>query len=103
VHASCCGPNSFTILEGDPEVLIEGKPAARFGDKTKHCGGIGNLVRPGRTTPEPAGDSATLKVDLVIRISGPTVINQSVSRRPQNRSNEPLPVPYLIKDGVSLR
>jgi uncharacterized Zn-binding protein involved in type VI secretion len=104
MHASCCGPNRFTILEGDPEVLIEGKPAARFGDKTKHCGGIGRIVRASEAIPEPTGASDAMKVDLLIRISGPSVINQSVSWVPgQNRSNQPSKAgPYLIKDGVQL-
>jgi uncharacterized Zn-binding protein involved in type VI secretion len=44
IHASCCGPNSFVISEGDSEVLIDGKPAARIGDATQHCGGKGKII-----------------------------------------------------------
>lgn len=44
VHSSCCGPNTFTIIEGDPKVLIDGIPAARLKDKTQHCGGIGMII-----------------------------------------------------------
>lgn len=43
-HAACCGPNTFTIAEGDPRVLINGKPAAKSGCKTIHCGGVGRLI-----------------------------------------------------------
>jgi uncharacterized Zn-binding protein involved in type VI secretion len=39
-----CGPNVFVIKTGDPNVLIDGKPAARVGDQTRHCGGIGKIV-----------------------------------------------------------
>jgi uncharacterized Zn-binding protein involved in type VI secretion len=38
---TCCGSNTFSIEEGDNEVLIDGKPAAKIGSKTQHCGGIG--------------------------------------------------------------
>jgi uncharacterized Zn-binding protein involved in type VI secretion len=48
VHAACCGPNTFVIEEGDPEVLIDGRPAARVGDSTRHCGGFGHLVSESR-------------------------------------------------------
>ncbi|MDP2873101.1 MAG: PAAR domain-containing protein [Bacillota bacterium] len=44
VHAACCGPNTFTITEGDPEVLIEGRRAAKIGDATQHCGGTGRII-----------------------------------------------------------
>jgi len=44
VFLRCCGSNTFTVAAGDPEVLIDGRPAARIGDGTKHCGGIGTLV-----------------------------------------------------------
>lgn len=43
-HASCCGPNTFTIVEGDPDVLIRGKQAARLGARTEHCGGVGKIT-----------------------------------------------------------
>lgn len=39
----CCGDNKFVIAEGDENVLIDGYPAARLGDKTEHCGGIGKI------------------------------------------------------------
>ncbi len=44
IHAGCCGPNTFVIKTGDPNVLIEGKPAARLGDQTQHCGGLGRII-----------------------------------------------------------
>jgi uncharacterized Zn-binding protein involved in type VI secretion len=44
VHSACCGPNTFTIIEGDDEVLIDGKPAAKIGSKTQHCGGSGYIT-----------------------------------------------------------
>lgn len=40
---SCCGANTFTIIEGDPTVLIDGAPAARIMDMTQHCGGVGRI------------------------------------------------------------
>jgi uncharacterized Zn-binding protein involved in type VI secretion len=44
IHTACCGPNSFEIVGGDAGVLIDGRPAARIGDATKHCGGDGTIV-----------------------------------------------------------
>lgn len=103
-HAACCGPNTFTILEGDPEVLIDGKPAARFGDKTKHCGGIGKLVRETSTPGESSGAEQVLTLNLSLNISGPTVINHSVPWAPtQSVTNQPSKNgPYLLKDGVKV-
>jgi len=46
IHSACCEHNSFVITSGDPEVLIEGKPAAKPGmSKTRHCGGEGWLIK----------------------------------------------------------
>ena len=39
-------PNIYKIAKGDPGVLIDGRPAARIGDETKHCGGIGKIIGP---------------------------------------------------------
>ncbi len=48
VHSACCEHNSFVITSGDPEVLIEGKPAAKPGlSTTRHCGGEGILIKSG--------------------------------------------------------
>ena len=44
VHASCCGPNTYTIVGGDPTVLIDGRAAAKKGSPTKHCGGTGEII-----------------------------------------------------------
>ncbi len=45
IHAACADGNYFTISTGDPEVLIEGKPAAKIGiSQTTHCGGMGTLI-----------------------------------------------------------
>lgn len=43
----CVGLQEFTIIEGDPQVLIHGIPAAKYGSKTQHCGGVGALVKTG--------------------------------------------------------
>lgn len=40
----CCGENRFTISEGDESVMIDGRPAAKIGSATKHCGGIGIIT-----------------------------------------------------------
>lgn len=42
--AGCCGPNTFTISEGDPDVLIDGKAVAKLGSATQHCGGAGKII-----------------------------------------------------------
>lgn len=44
VHASCAGANNFFIADGDPEVLINGKKAAKLESRTQHCGGLGRIV-----------------------------------------------------------
>lgn len=48
---TCCGPNTYELIEGDANVLIDGKPAARIGDRIKTCGGdgfIGSSVTKGQ-------------------------------------------------------
>lgn len=47
VEAGCCGGNNFIITGGDPEVLINGKKAAKIGSATQHCGGNGHIVATG--------------------------------------------------------
>jgi uncharacterized Zn-binding protein involved in type VI secretion len=42
-HLQCCGPNTFEVVGGDPNVLVDGKPSAKIGSKTQHCGGFGNI------------------------------------------------------------
>jgi uncharacterized Zn-binding protein involved in type VI secretion len=41
---ACCGPNTWNALMGSATVFINGKPAHRKGDMTKHCGGMGELT-----------------------------------------------------------
>ena len=42
--APCCNQNSFEINAGSASVFINDKPAARLGDATKHCGGMGTII-----------------------------------------------------------
>ena len=44
VHAVCCGPNNYTVNAGSPSVYINSQPGARLQDKTKHCGGNGQMI-----------------------------------------------------------
>ncbi len=44
IHGICCGPNTYTIAAGAPTTLINKYPAARQGDRTSHCGGIGRVT-----------------------------------------------------------
>lgn len=44
VHQACCGPNSYSVVAGDPEIIINGKQVPRIGDRTRHCGGDGKFV-----------------------------------------------------------
>ncbi len=34
-------------FDGDPEVLIDGRPPAKVGSPTKHSGGAGTIIRSG--------------------------------------------------------
>ena len=43
----CCDGNNWEPTKGSMTVKIEGKPAVRLGDTTKHCGGVGSMVGPG--------------------------------------------------------
>ena len=43
VSAPCCMQNNFTVSKGSGTVNVNGKPAARSGDATKHCGGDGTI------------------------------------------------------------
>jgi uncharacterized Zn-binding protein involved in type VI secretion len=44
VHAVCCGPNTWRTDKGSSTVNINGSPAVRVGDATRHCGGVGQMV-----------------------------------------------------------
>ena len=44
IHASCCGPNTFTVAAGSGNVNVNGKPLVRTNDKTEHCGGTGKMI-----------------------------------------------------------
>jgi len=44
VHKACCGPNTFELETGDPEVLVNGKALGIVGSRTKHCGGEGRII-----------------------------------------------------------
>ncbi len=58
IHVACDGPNTFTIADGDPEVLINGKKAAKLNSRTNHCGGVGAIVslQSGETDLRVAGE-----------------------------------------------
>lgn len=48
----CCGPNTFSVMSGDREVLLHGKPLIPLGTVSDHCGGKGTVVRlPERLFP----------------------------------------------------
>lgn len=44
VHAACCGTNTWQAQTGSQTVFINHKAAHRMGDRTKHCGGVGQLI-----------------------------------------------------------
>lgn len=44
IHAACCGTNMWQAVQGSSTVFINKQPAVRFGDKTKHCGGNGQMI-----------------------------------------------------------
>jgi uncharacterized Zn-binding protein involved in type VI secretion len=45
MHAPCCGGNTWEAQMGSQTVFINGKAAHRMGDATRHCGGVGTLVK----------------------------------------------------------
>jgi len=59
-HAVCCGPNTFALNQGDPNVLIHGKKAVLLGAQTEHCGGKGIVKKsiPSLGQVMTANDSA---------------------------------------------
>lgn len=44
VHAACCAMNTWKADAGSLTVFINGKPSHRMSDRTRHCGGIGQLI-----------------------------------------------------------
>ena len=44
VHSACCGPNTWTAIEGSSSVFINSKAAHRLDDHDQHCGGVGAMV-----------------------------------------------------------
>jgi uncharacterized Zn-binding protein involved in type VI secretion len=75
-HAVCCGPNTYKLVEGDPDVLIDGKRVCRLGDKTQHCGGVGKIMDATFTIPNLFGGSfsgsASGKAQFAIKTSNVT-------------------------------
>ena len=45
VHSACCGPNTWKVAAGSSSVFFNNIPAARFKNKTVHCGGVGTLIQ----------------------------------------------------------
>jgi uncharacterized Zn-binding protein involved in type VI secretion len=45
IHMLCCGPNTWKAAAGSRTVAINGIPAFRLHDKTKHCGGTGKSIK----------------------------------------------------------
>ena len=79
VHAACGGPNNFVIVDGDPEVLINGKKAAKLGTLTRHCGGMGRIVST------DGGSGAT---DLLKGLSDDISITKNGQKIPNNSKPE---------------
>jgi len=44
IHAACCGSNTWKAASGSATVFINNKAAVRLGDKTQHCGGVGQML-----------------------------------------------------------
>jgi|JI6StandDraft_1071083.scaffolds.fasta_scaffold126286_3 uncharacterized Zn-binding protein involved in type VI secretion len=44
IHMACCGENTWNAQKGSCSVLINGRPAHRLSDMTRHCGGTGMLI-----------------------------------------------------------
>lgn len=42
-HQQCCGANLWQVSEGSRSVFVEGRPLARLGDQSLHCGGVGHI------------------------------------------------------------
>jgi len=45
IHSGCCGANTWRAKTGSKVVMINGKGAHREGDATRHCGGMGTLIK----------------------------------------------------------
>jgi len=45
IHSACCGGNSWVVAAGSSSVYFNDIPAARLGDMTTHCGGVGSLIQ----------------------------------------------------------
>lgn len=43
-HRNCCGSQRWSAAGGAPCVLINGRRPHRSGDRTEHCGGMGQLA-----------------------------------------------------------
>jgi uncharacterized Zn-binding protein involved in type VI secretion len=45
IGAACCGPGIWTADHGSATVFINGQRAVRSGDATRHCGGVGAMIK----------------------------------------------------------
>ncbi len=79
VHAACGGPNNFVIVDGDPEVLINGKKAAKLGTLTRHCGGMGRII---------STDGGSSTTDLLKGLSNDISITKNGQKIPNNSKPE---------------
>src|SRR5262249_29634909 len=41
---ACCGTNAWAATTGSDSVFVNGKPAHRIGDDTRHCAALGCLI-----------------------------------------------------------
>ncbi|MGB3008546.1 MAG: PAAR domain-containing protein, partial [Chitinophagaceae bacterium] len=76
IHAVCSGPNNFIIVDGDPDVLINGKKAAKLFTLTQHCGGVGKIVDLGGDVALSSAMQA-LSSDITITKNGQKIPNNS--------------------------
>ena len=47
MHASCCGPQTFIVMQGSSTVVVEGFSQSRLGDLTMHCMMVPGMITTG--------------------------------------------------------
>lgn len=79
IHAICCGPNTWTAIQGSATVLINGEPAHRRDDMDKHCGGIGRLVE-GSPDVFVGGPSTAISAADMIELLSTELLRTKISK-----------------------
>jgi uncharacterized Zn-binding protein involved in type VI secretion len=69
IHAACCGPNLWHVIQASAKVFVNGQPMVRKGDTTQHCGGIGEMIEASGDVNDNSPKGPSVWEELAPRIA----------------------------------